>query len=148
MDASTEIENLLEAHVHARQTARPRGEPAKGQTTCQAYLVAGCFTALQASQLSSLVLVSVRLGLEVLQCGLQNTAAGLERGTMTRPKKWYLDEESISEADPEGAATPTRRGIVLKNSEGLLKKPNAIQPLGRINSVSTSDSADGILVCS
>ena len=67
---------------------------------------------------------------------------------MPRPKKWYLDEEAISEVEFDSGASPTQWGIVLKNSEGLLKKPNASQPLGRINSVSTSDSADGILVCS
>lgn len=69
---------------------------------------------------------------------------------MTRPKKWYLDEETTSEVESDsGASSSTQRGIVLKNSEGLIKKPNATQPLGRINSVSTSDSAaDGILVCS
>ena len=43
---------------------------------------------------------------------------------MTRPKKWFMEENDV----PGG-------GIVLKNSDGLLKKPNTHQPLGRISGV-------------
>lgn len=31
------------------------------------------------------------------------------------------------------------KGIVLRNADGLLKKPNASQPLGRISDVSVAD---------
>ena len=60
--------------------------------------------------------------------------------SMTRPKKWFLDKTESSSED---------RGIVIKNSEGLLKKPNVTQPLGCLGSCSTSDtSPNGILVSS
>ena len=42
---------------------------------------------------------------------------------MTRPKRWFLAE------DDDGA-------VVVKNNEGLVKKPNAIRPLGKILTVS------------
>ena len=32
------------------------------------------------------------------------------------------------------------KGVVLKNADGLLRKPNASQPLGRISAVSIADS--------
>ena len=48
---------------------------------------------------------------------------------MTRPKKWFMD-------DSEGSG----RGVVLKNADGLLKKPNASQPLGRVSSVTVADA--------
>lgn len=48
---------------------------------------------------------------------------------MTRPKKWFMDESD----GPE-------KGVVLKNSDGLLKKPNASQPLGRISCVTVADA--------
>ncbi len=48
---------------------------------------------------------------------------------MTRPKKWFMTEN-----DGHGG------GIVLRNCDGLLKKPNALQPLGRISSVTVADA--------
>ena len=32
------------------------------------------------------------------------------------------------------------KGVVLKNADGLLKKPNASQPLGRVSSVTIADT--------
>lgn len=32
------------------------------------------------------------------------------------------------------------KGVVLKNTDGLLKKPNASQPLGRISSVAVAEA--------
>lgn len=62
---------------------------------------------------------------------------------MTRPKKWYL-EENLADG-PE--ARNTEAGIVIKNAQGLLKKPNASQPLGRGCSVSVAEAqADSVLV--
>ena len=49
---------------------------------------------------------------------------------MTRPKKWFMDPYI------DGAV----KGVVLKNADGLLRKPNASQPLGRISAVSIADS--------
>ena len=42
---------------------------------------------------------------------------------MMRPKRWFLAE------DDDGA-------VVVKNNNGLVKKPNAIRPLGKIVTVS------------
>ena len=44
---------------------------------------------------------------------------------MTRPKRWYLAED----AD---------KAVVLKNNDGLIKKPNAARPLGKVLTVSSA----------
>lgn len=62
---------------------------------------------------------------------------------MTRPKKWYLDETL---GDGTRKTTP---GIIIKIAEGPMRKPNASQPLGTINSVSEAEEqgkTDSILV--
>ena len=46
---------------------------------------------------------------------------------MTRPKRWYLD-----------GAEGENGGIILCNSEGSYKKPNASAPLGVISMVSVA----------
>ena len=52
---------------------------------------------------------------------------------MTRPKKWFLEENLA--------------GIIIKNAEGPLKKPNASHPLGNISSVSEAPGkSDSVLV--
>ena len=38
---------------------------------------------------------------------------------MTRPKKWFLVQD-------------TDQSPVIKNTNGLIKKPNAVRPLGKI----------------
>ena len=42
---------------------------------------------------------------------------------MTRPKRWFLVQDTDST-------------IVIKNTEGLIKKPNASRPLGKVVEVS------------
>ena len=44
---------------------------------------------------------------------------------MTRSKRWFL-----------AAAEDDDKALVIKNSDGLVKKPNAIRPLGKIITVS------------
>ena len=51
-----------------------------------------------------------------------------DSASMTRPKKWYMDDYD----EPV-------KGIVLRNADGLLKKPNASQPLGCISEVTFAD---------
>ena len=41
---------------------------------------------------------------------------------MTRPKKWFLVEDND-------------KSVVIKNTDGLIKKPNAAQPLGKVITV-------------
>ena len=54
---------------------------------------------------------------------------------MPRAKKWFL-----AEADKEASNTdlpgPAGCHLVLKNADGLLKKPSASETLGRIKEVS------------
>ena len=49
---------------------------------------------------------------------------------MPRAKKWFLAE------DDESSHENANRQLVLKNADGLLKKPYASQVLGRIKDVS------------
>ena len=44
---------------------------------------------------------------------------------MTRPKRWFL-----------AAAEDDDKALVIKNNDGLIKKPNAIRPLGKVITVS------------
>ena len=52
---------------------------------------------------------------------------------MTRPKRWFLAE------DDDGA-------VVVKNNDGLVKKPNAIRPLGKILTVSLRSSECSLIL--
>ena len=52
-------------------------------------------------------------------------------GKMPRPKKWFLGI-----GDGENASGGAQRYLVVKTTEGLLKKPYASEPLGRIKDVS------------
>lgn len=45
---------------------------------------------------------------------------------MTRPKRWFV-----------AAAEEDDKALVIENNDGLVKKPNAIRPLGKILMVST-----------
>ena len=42
---------------------------------------------------------------------------------MTRPKRWFLVQDTDS-------------AVVIKNTDGLIKKPNAARPLGKVVEVS------------
>jgi len=51
---------------------------------------------------------------------------------MTPPKKWYLQLAS----NRESLNVATVQNLVLVNSEGLIKKQNAAEPLGNVKKVS------------
>lgn len=50
---------------------------------------------------------------------------------MPRPKKWFLAVE-----DEDNSGDGAQRYLVVKSTDGLLKKPYASEPLGRIKDVS------------
>lgn len=55
---------------------------------------------------------------------------------MTRPKKWYLQLADKGTDHQESSNEGAYQNVVLVNSEGLMKKPNAREPLGNVENVS------------
>ena len=55
---------------------------------------------------------------------------------MTRLKKWHLKLADTAPENQQSTDGDTRQNLVLVNSEGSMRKPNAQQPLGIVQSVS------------